>query len=59
MHIFLFMIQLYNYLVLEELHPILLDPGTGNLTGNKAIPQDSWRDMNAILSAKFDCILLH
>jgi len=38
----------------KKLGPLFLPPGTRDLVGNQTIPQDSWRDMDAVLAREFD-----
>ena len=38
----------------QELVPFFLAPGTGNLVGDQAVPENGGRDVNTILPGKFD-----
>ena len=38
----------------QKLVPFLLAPGTGNLVGDQAVPENGGRDVNTILPGKFD-----
>ena len=38
----------------QELVPFFLAPGTGNLVGDQAVPENGGRDVNTILPGEFD-----